>query len=252
MAMANEQRVDRIRGLPMTRTTDQPIPTTAQRRLAQQLYLRYSAALLAFFRSTLRMTQANAMDLLQQTFSELLRTLARHPDLEITHPRAFLFKLATRQLTASLRRSQRRPPLDDGVDVAEAIAQDDLEHQASLHQDQRLVLRAMRRLTDDRRRRSSRPTDGVSPLQLLVYFRFWVGLTLAEVAEILDLSPDAVAGRQRRALQKLQRNIEEIERETGVEPSTSTTILARWREVLEREAGSSEITDTGDHRDHMS
>ena len=59
---------------------------------------------------------------------------------------------------------------------------------------------------------------------------------LAEVGLILDVSPSAVAGRQRRALQKLQRCLEEIELKLGSGPSTWITVLTRWRDLLEPEA----------------
>ncbi len=222
------------------RPDEPPIPTKTQRRFAQQLYLRHSAALVAFFRSSRSMALTDAVDLLQQTFSELLRTLARHPDLQIDNPRAFVFKLATRQFSALYRREQRRPQLDHVADLPEAMARDDLEYEASLRSEQRLVLRAMRRLTDDRRRRPSGSPDKVSQLQLVIYFRFWLGLTIAEVAEILEITPDAVANRQRRALRKLQRIVEDIELESGLGLSTSTTVLMRWREMLEREADGGE------------
>ena len=219
--------------------------------LAQQLYIRHSAALLAFFRSTRRMALADAADLLQQTFSELLRTLARRPDLRIDNPRAFLFKIATRQVHALHRHQHCRPQVNDAADVAQVIARDDLEYEASLCGEQRLVLRAMRRLVDDRRRPDAQ--DEVSQLQLLVYFRFWMGLTLAEVAQILALTPDAVASRQRRALRKLQRHLDEIEQEAGAKAPTSTTVLMRWRQALEREAeGGEGPTMLADHHKRSS
>jgi RNA polymerase sigma factor (sigma-70 family) len=215
------------------------VPTDAQLRLAGRLYSRYSADLLAMFRSTRRISRVDAVDLLQQTFSELLATLARQPELEIQHPRAFLFKLATRQLYALSRKEQREPSLDDEAPVAQLASQrdmDDLECCASLRAEQRLLLRAMRRLTDGPDSAADRRPQEVSELQLLVYFRFWVGLSLGEVAEIFEVSSAVVSGRQRRGLRKLQRIVAELQVTEGTSESTSTTVLTRWRELLERSA----------------
>lgn len=222
------------------RSPSQPEPpreaiTPAQRQMARRMYLVHSADLLAFFRSARKMTRADAMDLLQQTFSALLRTLARHEHLRIEHPRAFVFKIAVRQLQATIRRQRCRPVLDGEIDPSDLVARDDQENEASLRSEQRLILRGIRRLSDDAHRREPAERGTVSHLQLLVYLRFWVGLTLAEVAEILEISPAAVSGRQRRALHKLQRCIVEIEQEAGISPSTSTTVLVRWRDMLARE-----------------
>ncbi|MEM9456564.1 MAG: sigma-70 family RNA polymerase sigma factor [Myxococcota bacterium] len=227
------------------RSVRQATTPTEPRRLAQHLYVHHSAEVLSFFRITRRIAQADAIDLLHQTFSELLRTLARREDLQIEYPRAFLFKLATRQLYAFLRRRHRQPEFDAQAEPVEIAARDDLEYEVSLRSEQRMVLRAMRRLCDDRRRREPREPDAVSTLQLLVYFRFWLGLPLVEVAEIFEISADAVSSRQRRALQKLQRCLDEIEAEEEVR-STSTTLLMQWRDRLVQEAHMSRF---GAHHD---
>lgn len=217
----------------------------ARLRFARVLYVRHSGELLSFFRATRRMSKSEAADLVHQTFCELLETLAKHEELEVHRPRPFLFKLATRQFCAAYRRKLRQPVVDDEtavVDIASRDLMDDLEYRASLRAEQRLVLRAMRKLTDDvavadaEAEPSSSEAGEISQLQLIVYFRFWVGLTLAEVAEILDVTPGVVSSRQRRALQLLRRYVEQIEATEDAPASTSTTLLQRWRDGLEREA----------------
>jgi len=173
----------------------------------------------------------DAVELLQQTFAELLETLTRHDDLQIDHPRAFLFTIATRQLGATYQRRQRRPQLDDNatIDTLPAEAEvDDLEYAASLRAEQRLLLRAMRRLDHSE-------THAVSEPQILLYLRFWAGLTLLEVATIFGVPPGTISGRQRRALQQLERHLAELDSTDAATAVTSTTLLHRWQDALQRE-----------------
>lgn len=218
-------------------TPSLPIPTPAQRRYARQLYARHSESLLSFLRTMGRTSTADAADVVQQTFSELLRTLARHPTLEIRLPRAFLFKMGIRQLYAARRRGLRRPTVDSDAALEtqpSGAAHDDLEVCATLRAEQRLVLRAMRSL--DGTVGTATDSGPISPLQLLIYFRFWIGLTLEEVAEIFEVTPGIISGRQREALRRLRKRVAQLATHTDSSDSTSTTLLSRWRDVLEQTA----------------
>jgi len=214
-------------------------------RLAARLYTEHSSAILAFFRCSRQMSMADAGDLLQQTFAELLKTLESNPGLELDNPRAFLFTLARRRLFAHWKRKARRPheeAEDAAPEPASQAREDDLELLASLRSDQRLLLRAMRRLTEeDNARADAALADGetdpaVSDHQILLYLRFWAGLTLAEVAEVLGIPPGTVSGRQYRAMQLLRRRFDELGVPNEIDHRTSTTVLEGWQRVLEREA----------------
>ncbi|MCX4239724.1 sigma-70 family RNA polymerase sigma factor [Paraliomyxa miuraensis] len=204
--------------------------------IARALYTAHSHALLAFFRAAHPIAKPEAIDLLQQTFTELLITLHRQPGLEIHHPRAFLFTIAHRLLRISRDRQRHRPVVDperSPSELASRAQADDLEYQATLHADQRLLLRAMRRLTDRHCPARAEPY-GISRTQILLYLRFWAGLTLIEVAEILESSPNSIASRQRRALRQLRRHVDEL---TATDPGayhTSTSMLHAWRDSLDR------------------
>jgi RNA polymerase sigma-70 factor, ECF subfamily len=226
-------------------------PRARQRtRLAARLYADHSKDILAFFRCARQMSLADAGDLLQQTFAELLKTLESHPDLQIEHPKAFLFTIARRRLWAHYRRQAREPRIEgDDHDVAQQASQahcDDLELLASLRSDQRLLLRAMRRLTDEDNAKAdaarsrdagaeAEPTT-VSDHQVLLYLRFWAGLTMAEVAEVLGIPPGTVGGRQHRAMKMLRRRVDELGAPDEDAHRTSTTVIEVWQRALEREA----------------
>ncbi|MEM7160758.1 MAG: sigma-70 family RNA polymerase sigma factor [Myxococcota bacterium] len=217
------------------------------RALASELYAKHSQEILAFFRHTRRMTMADAGDLMQQTFAELLKTLRNNPQLKVEYPRALLFKIAHRQFGAYIEHKGRHGDrmVDEEIDEQRSLAEsDDLQFQASLRADQKLLLRAMRRLTKedgeqaDRARERGDVTESwtISEHQLILYLRFWVGLTLARVAEILDIPPGTLSGRQRRALQLLRHRVAELEAPDEATRGTSTTMLERWHGILERDA----------------
>jgi RNA polymerase sigma-70 factor (ECF subfamily) len=215
-------------------------------RLAARLYAEHSKDILAFFRCSRQMSMSDAGDFLQQTFAELLKTLESQPQLQIDNPRAFLFTLARRRLAAHHKRQARRPREEADDTAAEPASQareDDLELLASLRSDQRLLLRAMRRLTDEDNARAdaaqaeqAEPEPTVSDHQILLYLRFWAGLTLAEVAQVLGIPPGTVSGRQYRAMQMLRRRVDELGVPDEVAHRTSTTVLQGWQRALEREA----------------
>jgi RNA polymerase sigma-70 factor (ECF subfamily) len=216
-------------------------------RLAARLYAEHSKQILAFFRCSRQMSMADAGDFLQQTFAELLKTLENHPELEIDNPRAFLFTIARRRLSADYKRRVRQPTVeaDKAEEQPSQARADDLELLASLRSDQRLLLRAMRRLTEeDNARADAARSDGAAPEpvtvsdhQLLLYLRFWAGLTLAETAQVLGIPPGTVSGRQYRAMQLLRRRVEELDAPDEDARRTSTTVLHGWQRALEREAG---------------
>ncbi len=204
---------------------------------ARELYAAYSDQILAFFWCMHGMSTPDAVDLLQQTFVELLSSLNRRPNLYIEHPRAFLFKIASRQLTQALARTRRRTAAqaDANTEHAHSGAEaEDLERLATLRADQRRMLRALRRLSIISNTDTGPP--GVSEDQILLYLRFWAGLALVEVADVLGMTTAAVSGRQRRALARLRRGMERLG-DLGAEPgATSTRTLRRWHDALARAA----------------
>lgn len=197
------------------------------------LFIAHSAELLAFFRSSRRMSKSDASDLLQQTFEELLKTFERHPDLELEHPRGYLFRIAHRQCGALTLQRQRRGTLNERYATSGSSPDpeiDDLEFQASLHTDRRLLLRAMRRLSDPHDR------GMIGEPQLLLYLRFFANLTLPELAEVFDMPVGTVPGRLRRGLRLLQHQVESLDASDADTRLTSTAVLEQWRSALQREA----------------
>jgi RNA polymerase sigma factor (sigma-70 family) len=231
-------------------------PSARPAQVAAHLYRQHSKEVLAFFRCSRRMSAEDAGDLLQQTFEELLKTLENNPELDLANPKAYLFRIAHWQFAAHLKRKGRRPTLVDeaaGPEPASEAESDDLELLAAMRSDQRLLLRAMRRLTDEDDAKATATAQGLdderggSTAQLMLYLRYWAGLSLAEVAEVFEAPQGTVSGRLRRALALLRQRVDALGSVDAATHHTSTTVLRHWQEALELEAAQL-VPDRGEDR----
>lgn len=204
------------------------------RERAAELYARYSEELLAFFRAALPISKADANDLVNLIFIELLQRFDKHPDEKLNNPRAFLYKLARRHLGKYLDRLRRSPSAPanaapvEALELTEDARSHDLQYLVSVGDGHRSLLRAMRRLGA-----SSGATQPVSELQLVTYLKFWVGLTETEIGEVLGITRSAIARRLRKATAELRVLLEELERIEPGSTRTSTTVLLRWWQLVQ-------------------
>lgn len=195
------------------------------RAYVAQLYERYSEGLVNFFRASLPLSKQDATDLMQQTFEELLKWQSGDPSRTIAHPRAFLYQIANRRLIAYRDKLRRIPDLPQGPEPAmdDRSHRDDLEFMASQHESQRQALRAMRRM------------DNLDA-QVILYLRYWEGLTEEGVAEALERGRATVAGQLRRAKKALLAKLAELEQAEPGTTRTSTTLLEQWWRRVEAQA----------------
>ena len=130
----------------------------------------------------------DAEDATERTFLAALRALPDFRDEGATF-RAWLFRIAHNTLANSLRsRSRRRTdPLPD--DLQRAAPDADPAFIVARADERRSILRAVRRLPDDRRQ--------------VILLRFVDGLSTREIGQVLDRSPGAVRVLQHRALRDL-------------------------------------------------
>lgn len=205
------------------------------RALVAQHYERYSEGLLTFFRTSLPISKPDATDLLQQTFEELLKWLRQDPERTIEHPQAFLYKIAHRRLSAYRDKQRRIPDEPQGSEPAldSRAHRDDGEFLAAQHETQRLAMRAMRRL--------ERPDATV-----MLYLRYWSGLTEREIGEVMGRSRSTVTGQLRRAKQALLAKVTELAKPDPNRVRTSTTLLLRWWRRIEEQARKSNGADDDD------
>ncbi len=151
----------------------------------QALYQRYARRLYAFFLGYTG-DPGQAEELVNDTFVRVWRALPNYH--EEGHFRAWLFRIARNIATDAHRRRRRRPvevPLDEADrDPALAVSPADADP----------------RLADIEAALQTLPPD----YRLVLLLRFIEGLSAAEVARIMDRSPEAVRVLQYRALRALR------------------------------------------------
>lgn len=143
-------------------------------------------------------------DLVQQTFMGCLEARQRlRGDASF---RTFLFAVARRQI---LRYREGRYGTKAGPDFQESRVADLDASPTQLaveHEQQALLLRALRRL----------PLD----LQILVELFYWEGMRSAELAEVLEIPHGTVRSRLRRARESLREQVERLAADPELAQST--------------------------------
>jgi RNA polymerase sigma-70 factor, ECF subfamily len=157
----------------------------------EQLYLARSAEIILYGRA-LGLSQAEAEDVLQETFLALLR-LERMPD----EP-AFYCLRAFRNRALNHKRGLFRRL------ARELEAQSWFEPPAGESPQERAALRALARLPREQRE--------------VIVLKIWHQHTFEEIGGLLDLSPHTAAGRYRYGMNKLRAFLEETSHER-TEPS---------------------------------
>lgn len=166
-------------------------------------------------------------DLVQQTFLGCVEARERlRGDATF---RTFLFAVARKQI---LRYREGRFSGKASADFQESRVADLDATPTQLvveHEEQALLLRALRRL----------PLD----LQIAVELFYWEGLQGAELAEILDLPHGTVRSRLRRARDILREHVEALTDDPGLAASTLGD-FDRWMQSVQRKipAGADERT----------
>lgn len=145
-------------------------------------------------------------ELVQTTFLACVEARDRIDDQRSF--RAYLFGIARRQLIYHYRRKRREnerfdPMLESVHDLGSSPSQ-----MAAIKQEQQLVLDALRRL----------PLD----LQITLELHYWEGMTVAEVAEVLEVPAGTVKSRLHRAREQLRGKLVEAGASQAVRDTTIT------------------------------
>lgn len=179
------------------------MPDTTDRELVQrfqqgdpealgELYDRYQPGLFKFIRVRVDSQQV-AEDLTGEVFASVIAHL---PGSSIRHFRAWLFRIARNQLTDYFRARGHTPMTT--MDDLEIPAADD---RPAVLVEQGLLLEQVRRAL-----------SGLESTQRdVVILRFLVGLSLKEVAEVLDKSVGAIKALQHRGLDNLRQLLAYVE-----------------------------------------
>lgn len=177
-----------------------------------RLVRRHFSSLYRFFRSKL---EDGVEDLTQQTLLALVEGRDRYR--EDGSFRAYLFGIARRQLLMSLRsryRSQRVFSLaETSIQDLGGSTDNSPSKVVAQHWEQRILLSALRSL----------PVD----FQIVVELHYWEGMTVVEIAEVIEVAEGTVKSRLSRARDMVQTRIEKIAKRQRVDVPTGDD-LGRW------------------------
>ena len=172
------------------------------------LVRRHFASLFAFLRDK---APDHADELVQRTFLGCLEAVDRIDEQRSF--RAYLFGIARRQLIYHYRERQRERERFDPMMESAWDAMGTPSQFAAFREEQRLVLDALHRL----------PLD----LQITLELHYWEGLTVVEVAHVLEVPPGTVKSRLHRARELLRDGL--VAAGAGAETTDST--IERLREL---------------------
>lgn len=181
------------------------------KKAGNELVRRHNSTLYRFFKY--RAPEALA-DLTQATFLACVESRDRAPAGSFG---AYLLGIARHKLLHYLRKRQRE---DRAYDRAKTVPMDSIRtasRAAHMHQQQRMLLTALRGL----------PMD----LQLTIELHYWEGLTLAEVAQVLEIPEGTVKSRLNRARAGLRDRIAALAESPELRKSTLDN-LERWARSL--------------------
>jgi RNA polymerase sigma factor (sigma-70 family) len=157
-----------------------------------ELFDRYHRPIASFLANKVGVDESE--DLVQRTFLGLVEGLDRfRGDASV---RTLLYAIARNQLNEYLRNLTRdRERFDSGVTSLAAIKTTPTQALAA-KDDERLLQLALRELALD--------------TQLMFELHYWEGLSLAEVAEVLDMQPTAVRVRMHRGRKTLEAHMRRL------------------------------------------
>ncbi len=177
----------------------------------RELFARHFDAVYRFFRNKV---DDVAEDLTQQTFEAIVAGRDRfRGDSSF---RTYLFTVARKKLYSHLRTLHRRGPALGDVSVADAAGPSP-SHVAAGRQEQRLLLQALRRL----------PVQ----MQIALELFYWEGLSVSEIAVVIEVPVGTVKSRLQRARARLDAIITELAASDTLRQSTLGG-FERWAREL--------------------
>ena len=152
--------------------------------LTSQRLVRYAA--------TITRNQHDAEDAVQAALVQVAKRLRKFCQAE--QPWPYLLRIVRNESLLIARRKKRWTLAGSLADLTTRRLVDELEQEETY----RAVWSALRSL----------PTEQAE----VVVLKIWEGMTFAQMAEILDISPDTIASRYRYAMQKLEQKLNPAER----------------------------------------
>jgi len=162
----------------------------------QQFTKIYEEEVDAVFRYTLSRVadREEVLDIVQETFSKFWQSLSG--DVLIKHPRPFIFTVARNKIIDWYRKKkpQSLEAMSENEDDSPfQIPDEKIYEDIKLSAEASIILKAINKLSSSYRE--------------VIYWRFVEDLTPSEIAEILNITPNAVSVRINRGVEELRNNL---------------------------------------------
>ena len=186
-------------------------------KLGAELFDRHKTAVTNLFRRNVR-SKGDIPDLVQQTF---LACIAAKNDPQVTGSvRGYILGVAFHTMTHFFRKECNAPALgldDEERGMTLASVEPDPEYLLTLSDEQRLLMKALRRLTIE--------------FQAVIELNYWEGISCDEIAAILQIPQGTARRRLQRGRAALEKKLEELSDSPELLRST-TMSLHTWQQGI--------------------
>ena len=184
--------------------------------MGKELFDRHKTAVTNFFRRNVR-SKDDIPDLVQKTF---LACVAAKKDPQITGSvRGYILGIAFFTMTRYFREARNAPTfgLDEELETTLASVEPDPEYLLTLNDEQRLLMKAIRRLKIE--------------FQVVFELNYWEGISCDEIAEILNIPQGTVRSRLQHGRTALEKKLAELA--DSPELLTATTMsIQSWQQAI--------------------
>jgi len=186
-------------------------------KLGAELFDRHKTAVTNLFRRNVR-SKEDIPDLVQQTF---LACIAAKNDPQVAGSvRSYILGVAFYTMTRFFRKERNAPKLgldDEDRGPTLASVEPDPEYLLTLSDEQRLLMKALRRLTIE--------------FQAVIELNYWEGISCDDIAAILQIPQGTARRRLQRGREALAKKLEELSDSAELLRST-TMSLHTWQQGI--------------------
>lgn len=187
------------------------------RTMGAELYERHKTAVTNLFRRNVR-NKDSIPDLIQQTFKACIE--AKNDPQISGSVRSYILGIAFHTMTRFFRQELRAPVgLEEESGTSLASVEPDPEYLLTLSDEQRLLMKALRRLTIE--------------FQAVIELNYWEGISCDEIAVMLGIPQGTARRRLQRGREALEKKLEELSDSPELLRSTTMSLHTWQRSIHE-------------------
>lgn len=183
-------------------------------RLGAQLFERHKTAVTNLFRRNVR-SKADIPDLVQQTFLACID--AKNEPNIMGSVRGYILGIAFHTMTRFFRKGRKARVGDEECETTLASVEPDPEYLLTLSDEQRLLMKAIRRLKIE--------------FQVVIELNYWESISCDEIAGILGIPQGTARGRLQHGRAALEKKLEELADSPELLAATTMSISAWQRGI---------------------